>query len=98
MHPSHPSSIGLVHVGFNCMLAAHRIVALLSPLSSPTRRLIRQAREEGRIIDMTCGRKTKSVIILDTGQIALAALHPETIAGRLRSLVDHEEAPYDHAE
>jgi regulator of extracellular matrix RemA (YlzA/DUF370 family) len=82
--------ISLVHVGFGGMIAAHRIVALLGSESSPTRRMIRQAKEEGRAIDMTCGRKTKSVIVLDSGHVALAALHPETIAGRLKGLMEPE--------
>ena len=84
------SSVALVHIGFGGMIAAKRIVAILSPDSSPTRRMIRLAKEQGRIIDMTNGRKTKAVIILDSEHIALAALHPETIAGRLGDLKGHE--------
>jgi extracellular matrix regulatory protein A len=82
--------ISMVHVGFGGMIAAQRIVALLGAESSPTRRMIRQSREEGRVIDMTCGRKTKAVIVLDSGHVALAALHPETIAGRLKGLSQSE--------
>ena len=87
-----PSSIALVHVGFGGMIAAKRIVAILGPDSSPTRRMIRQAKEQGRAIDMTSGRKTKAVIVMDSDHIALAALNPETIAGRIQNLAETEAA------
>jgi regulator of extracellular matrix RemA (YlzA/DUF370 family) len=74
----------LVHIGFGGAIAAGRIVAILRPDSSPVRRMIRRARGEGAIIDMTYGRKTKAVIVLDSGHIALAAIQPETVASRLR--------------
>jgi len=74
----------LVHIGFGGAVAANRIVAILRPDSSPIRRMIRRARQGGTIIDMTYGRKTKAVIVLDSGHIALAAVQPETIASRLR--------------
>jgi len=90
-----PSAIALVHVGFGGMIAANRIVAILSPDSSPTRRMIRLAKEQGRAIDMTNGRKTKSVIILDSDHLALAALHPETIAGRLGDLRGPEATAHE---
>jgi len=90
-----PSPIALVHVGFGGMIAANRIVAILSPDSSPTRRMIRLAKEQGRAIDMTNGRKTKAVIILDSDHLALAALHPETIAGRLGDLREPEGAVHE---
>jgi extracellular matrix regulatory protein A len=87
------TSVALVHVGFGGMIAANRIVAILGPDSSPTRRMVRLAKEQARIIDMTNGRKTKAVIVLDSEHIALAALHPETIAGRLIDLRGHEAIP-----
>lgn len=73
----------LVHVGFGGVLAANRIVAIVSPDSAPVRRLVQEARERRMAIDMTYGRKTKAVIILDSGHVALAAIQPETIANRL---------------
>lgn len=73
----------LVHIGFGGIIASNRIVAILRPDSSPVRRMIRRARGEGAIIDMTYGRKTKAVIVLDSGHIALAAIQPETLASRL---------------
>ena len=75
----------LVHVGFGGIVAADRIVAIVSPDSAPVRRLVQEARERRMLIDMTCGRKTKAVIILDSGHLAMAAIQPETIANRLDS-------------
>ncbi len=74
----------LLHVGFGGTLAANRVLAILSPDSAPVRRMIRQAEEEGRLINMTYGRKTKSVIVLDSGHVAVSALGPETVVNRLR--------------
>lgn len=74
----------LLHVGFGGTVAANRVLAILSPDSAPVRRMIRLAADEGRLINMTYGRKTKSVIVLDSGHIALSALQTETIVNRLR--------------
>ncbi len=76
-------STELVHVGFGSILAANRIVAIVSPDSAPVRRLVQEARERQMAIDMTHGRKTKAVIVLDSGHVAMAALQPETIANRV---------------
>lgn len=73
-----------VHVGFGGIVAANRILAILDPNSQPVRRMVRQAKNEGTAIDMTYGRKTRTVIILDTGHIITAAIQPDTIVGRLQ--------------
>jgi len=73
-----------VHVGFGGTVAANRILAILDPNSQPVRRMVRRAKKEGMAIDMTYGRKTRTVIVLDTGHIITAAVQPETIVGRLR--------------
>ncbi len=78
-------SIELVHVGFNNIIAMNRVVAIASPNSAPTKRTIQEARAKGLVIDMTNGRRTKAVIITDSGHIILAALAPETVAGRLQT-------------
>jgi regulator of extracellular matrix RemA (YlzA/DUF370 family) len=78
-------STELVHVGFGGVVAANRIVAIISPDSAPIRRLIQEARERQMAIDMTYGRKTKAVIILDSGHVAMAAIGPETIANRIEN-------------
>ena len=77
--------VELVHIGFNNILVMNRVVAIASPNSAPTKRTIQEGRNKGLLIDMTNGRKTKAVIIVDSGHIILAALAPETIAGRLQA-------------
>lgn len=65
------------------MIAATRVVAVVSPDSQPIKRLISDSREKGILIDATYGRRTRSVMILDSGHIVLSAVQPETIAGRI---------------
>jgi regulator of extracellular matrix RemA (YlzA/DUF370 family) len=76
--------IELVHIGFGNILAMSRVIALASPNSAPTKRTIHEGRNNGMVIDMTNGRRTKAVIFTDSGHIVLAALAPETIASRLQ--------------
>ncbi|MBI2864452.1 MAG: DUF370 domain-containing protein [Chloroflexi bacterium] len=75
-------SVKLVHVGFGNILAMNRVVAISSPESAPIKRLIQEARARNALIDLTSGRRTKAVVVLDTGNLVLAALAPETIASR----------------
>jgi guanylate kinase len=75
----------LVHVGLGNFLAADRIVAIAPPNSEPIRRVMQKSREEGRTIDMTMGRRTKAVLVMDSGHIVLTAIGPEAIAGRVDS-------------
>ena len=77
--------IELVHIGFNNILVMNRVVAIASPSSAPTKRTIQEGRNKGMLIDMTNGRRTKAVIITDSGHIILSALAPETIAGRVQT-------------
>jgi hypothetical protein len=77
--------IELVHIGFNNIIVMNRVIAIASPNSAPTKRTIHEGRDKGSLIDMTNGRRTKAVIITDSGHIILAALAPETIAGRLQT-------------
>ena len=77
--------IELVHVGFNNIIVMNRVIAIASPNSAPTKRTIQEGRNKGILVDMTNGRRTKAVIITDSGHIILAALAPETIAGRLQA-------------
>jgi regulator of extracellular matrix RemA (YlzA/DUF370 family) len=77
--------IELVHVGFNNIMVMNRVIAIASPHSAPIKRTIQEGRNKGLLIDMTNGRKTKAVIITDSGHIILAALTSETIAGRLQA-------------
>jgi len=73
----------LIHVGFGNVLAVNRVIAMVSPTSAPTKRMVQQGRDSGVLVDMTNGRRTKAVLIMDSGHIVLAAIAPETIAGRL---------------
>ncbi len=73
----------LIHLGFGNMLAMNRVVAILTPNSAPTKRIIQERKNNELLIDMTSGRRTKAVIILDSGHIIAAALTPETISSRL---------------
>jgi hypothetical protein len=86
--------IELVHIGFNNVIAMNRVVAIVSPTSAPTKRTIQEGRNKGALIDMTNGRRTKAVIITDSGHIILAALAPETIAGRLQASRDGRDVSY----
>ena len=74
----------LIHIGFGNILEMSRVIAIGSPNSAPTKRVIQEARNNGFLIDMTNGRRTKAVIFTDSKHIILAALAPETITGRLQ--------------
>ena len=89
-----------INIGFGNMVAVERMVALVSPDSAPIKRLIQDAKDDGRVIDVTCGRKTRAVIITDSEHVILAAIQTETIANRLESDGDlplDEEEPEDEA-
>ena len=73
----------LVHIGFGNVIAVNRAIAFLSIDQQPTKRLVRESREKGLLIDATHGRKAKAAILFDTGHIVLAAVTAETIAHRL---------------
>lgn len=82
-----------INVGFGNMVAADRVVALASPDSAPVKRLVQDAKDDGRAIDVTCGRRTRSVIITDSEHVILSAIQTETISNRLDNSddVDGEE-------
>ncbi len=73
----------LVNIGFGNMVSVARIVSVISPDSAPIKRVISEARDRGALIDATYGRRTRAVIITDSGHIVLSALQPETVAGRI---------------
>ncbi len=80
-----------INIGFSNMISADRIVALAAPDSAPVKRLIGQSTENGRLIDCTCGKKTKSVLIMDSDHVVLSALPPETISERIEGTDTGEE-------
>ncbi|MGI6149406.1 MAG: DUF370 domain-containing protein [Firmicutes bacterium] len=75
--------IKLVNIGFGNIIAANRIVGIVSPESAPIKRVVQEARERGMLIDATYGRRTRAVIITDSDHIILSAVQPETVAHRL---------------
>ncbi|HNX92488.1 MAG TPA: DUF370 domain-containing protein [Syntrophomonas sp.] len=77
--------IKLVNIGFGNIVAANRIIAIVSPESAPIKRIIQEAREKGVLIDATYGRRTRAVVVTDSGHVILSAVQPETVANRLGS-------------
>ena len=73
----------LINVGFGNGVNTSRIVAVVSPEAAPVKRMVQKAKEDGRAVDATQGRKTKGVIVMDDDHIVLSALQPETIARRV---------------
>lgn len=76
----------LVNIGFGNMVSLHRIISILNPDSSPVKRLVHIAKEKENLIDASCGRKTQSVLVMDTGHVILSALSADSIQNKfLRS-------------
>lgn len=75
--------IKLINIGFGNIVAAGRIIAVVSPDSAPIKRIIQEARESERLIDASYGRRTRSVVIMDSDHVVLSAVQPETIAHRM---------------
>jgi len=73
----------LLNVGYGNLVAAGRIVAIVAPGASPMRRLRRDASNRGKLVDATEGRRTRSILVLDSDHVVLSAIHPETLAARL---------------
>ena len=85
----------LVNIGFVNVVAAGRIVAIVSPDSSPIKRIIQDAKEKSTLIDATYGRRTRAVIITDSEHVILSAVQPETVAARAEPDTDMEEDEED---
>jgi regulator of extracellular matrix RemA (YlzA/DUF370 family) len=85
-----------INVGFGNMVAAGHIIAIAAPDSAPIKRLVQDAREDDRVIDVSCGRRTRAVIITDSEHVILSAIQAETITNRLSDDVDDDtEDPDD---
>ena len=83
-----------INVGFGNMVAVDRVVAVVSPDSAPIKRLVQSAKDDGRTIDVTCGRRARAVVITDSEHVILSAILAETLAGRLdgaSELMDDED-------
>lgn len=81
----------LISIGFGNVVAANRIVAIISPDSSPIKRLVQDARDKGTLVDATYGRRTRAVVITDSGHVILSALQHETIVNRVPGAADPME-------
>lgn len=75
--------IQMINIGFGNIVSANRVVAMVSPESAPIRRIISEARDRGMLVDATHGRRTRAVIVADSGHIVLSAVNPETVVSRL---------------
>ncbi len=85
----------LFNIGFGNVVSSSRVIAIVSPESAPIKRIVQEAKENGMAIDATYGRRTRAVLIMDSGHVVLSAILPDTAAGRLASVDDTEET--DHA-
>ena len=84
----------LINIGFGNVVMANRVVAIVSPESAPIKRIVQEAKEKGMAIDATYGRRTRAVLVMDSGHVVLSAIMPDTAAGRLGSI---EEADDENA-
>ena len=87
-----------IHVGFGNLIAAERVVVIASPDSAPIKRLVQDARDGGRVIDVSCGRRTRAVIVTDSEHVILSAIQTETLANRLNNndtTEGHDPEPED---
>lgn len=73
----------LINVGFGNIVNVDRIIGIISPDAAPVKRMVQNAKDNGLAVDATCGRRTRAVIVMDSGHLMLSALLPETIAGRV---------------
>ncbi len=76
--------MGVINIGYGNYIKTDKVICVVAPDSAPIRRMVQTAKDEGKAIDATCGKKTKSVIIMDHYMLILSALVPETIANRLK--------------
>ena len=80
-----------INIGYDNMVAAGRVISVVSPDSAPIKRLVQDAKEAGRVIDVSCGRRTRAVIITDSDHVILSAIGAETISYRLNGQQDDED-------
>lgn len=88
----------LINIGFGNIVSSDRVVAIVSPESAPIKRIIQEARDKGLLIDASCGRRTRAVIITDSDHVILSAIQTETIAGRAEVKQDISPASDDEKE
>ncbi len=88
----------LINIGFGNIVSANRLIAIVSPDSSPVKRLIQDARDRGMLIDATYGRRTRAVIITDSDHVILSAVQPETVANRMTAKESMNDTEEDYLE
>ncbi len=81
----------LVNIGFGNLVSSDRMVAIVSPESAPIKRMVQEAKDNKTAVDATYGRKTRAVLIMDSGHIILSAVQPETVGGRVDKNISQEE-------
>lgn len=81
----------LINIGFGNFITAERIIAIVSPESAPIKRIVQEARDRGSLIDATYGRRTRAVVIMDSGHIILSSVQPETVAHRLTGKASEQD-------
>ena len=87
--------MNLINIGFGSMISAARVLAVVAPDSAPIKRVVQEARERGMLIDASYGRKTKSVILMDTDHVILSAITPEAVSARW---TDKQNTQYEEEE
>jgi len=81
----------MINIGYGNIVSERRIIAIVTPDSSPIKRMVQEARDRGMLIDATCGRRTRSVIITDSDHVILSAVVTETVAGRTEAAKETEK-------
>ena len=79
-----------INIGFGNIISADRLIAIVSPESAPIKRIIQDARDNGKLVDATYGRRTRAVIMMDSDNVVLSAVQPETVANRLEKDTDED--------
>jgi len=87
--------VKLINIGFGNMVSANRMVTIVSPESAPIKRIVTKAKEQNLLIDATYGRRSRAVIVTDSGHVILSPIQPETIANRLQSDYEDDEDESD---
>ncbi|NLK99889.1 MAG: DUF370 domain-containing protein [Clostridiales bacterium] len=81
----------LINVGFGNVVNSNKIISIISPDAAPVKRMVQTAKDSGMAIDATCGRRTKAVIVTDSGHLILSSLLPDTITGRVNQFYDENQ-------
>ena len=81
----------LINIGFGNIVSANRVITIVSPESAPIKRLVQEAKDNKMAVDATCGRRTRAVLIMDSGHVILSAVQPETVASRLDKDINKED-------